>query len=174
MQKAFTLIELLVVVLIIGILSAIALPQYQKAVEKSRAAEAVQILKYMHQQGALCELANGEGGCDMMKNKDIGIELGSGFGCEYIDDEVERCCNHHWCYDNNGMAQGNDCADGAPTSPVAFRIPSWPDEISQAYENRLYTLEYSACEYANYHNQIVCYESDKWCKMWNGVGKPIS
>lgn len=56
-NHGFTLIELLVVVLIIGILASVALPQYQKAVEKSRTTEALTMLKNAYNTYQLQELA---------------------------------------------------------------------------------------------------------------------
>lgn len=71
MKEGFTLIELLVVVLIIGILAAIALPQYQKAVTKSRFAEALANLKVLADAHQACFMANG----DYCSKEDLDVDV---------------------------------------------------------------------------------------------------
>ena len=59
-KKAFTLIELLVVVLIIGILAAVALPQYQKAVLRSRFTQAMIACDNLYKAAEQYQLENGQ------------------------------------------------------------------------------------------------------------------
>ena len=78
MRSGFTLIELLVVVLIIGILASIAVPQYQKAVDRAEATEAVTQGRALVDAQVRYYLANGNTTLDL---DNLDIEIPSQWDC---------------------------------------------------------------------------------------------
>ena len=87
-KQAFTLIELLVVVLIIGILAAVALPQYQLAVAKSRFAAIRPLIASIKQAGETYYMANGEYPPTTLDWDTLGIEASA---CSTVDGDMKVC-----------------------------------------------------------------------------------
>ena len=94
--RAFTLIELLVVVLIIGILAAIAVPQYQKAVMQSRATQLLTATKQLWDAQEAYRLQHGE---YTTKVEDLDISFPNATGSTfYIKDDTYCVFSQYYVY----------------------------------------------------------------------------
>ena len=97
----FTLIELLVVVLIIGILAAVAVPQYQKAVQKSRLSKMITSARSLYEAQEHFRLNNGELS-KYLSNLDI----------DFGGTPVTAFSNYERCHSKGGAVWTRAVADG--------------------------------------------------------------
>lgn len=78
-KDGFTLLELLVVVLIIGVLAAVALPQYEVAVAKSKYTQLMTLAKSYMQAEERYRLANGDYTHDFLE---LDVDIPNGWTLE--------------------------------------------------------------------------------------------
>ena len=87
----FTLIELLVVVLIIGILAAVAVPQYQFAMDKSRVIPYLSVIQDIVKAEQIYYMANGT---YTQRFEDMDIDITNMCPTMYGENEVVNCAGN--------------------------------------------------------------------------------
>ena len=132
-NAGFTLIELLVVVLIIGILAAVALPQYETAVEKTRMTEAMVLLHAIAKANQVFFLENGRyAGPTELDSLDITIpgEIDTTWG-------QGRIRTKYFIYSPAGSSDGGDTLAMAQHVPQNGETSVYRLQITRSQPGRI-------------------------------------
>ncbi|MBO4707813.1 MAG: prepilin-type N-terminal cleavage/methylation domain-containing protein [Elusimicrobiaceae bacterium] len=165
-KKGFTLIELLVVVLIIGVLAAIALPQYQTAVAKAKVTSILPLMRrwkdalmeWNTEHGSYCKIEE-NGVCNETPDGEV---LDANWPSDWINPYFGvPCANYTECENDYWYCFANEEANGA----VACSHTT--DEGSE-----LGIIMYQPDDpyYENFRGMITCYGRGKGNKVCKALG----
>ena len=172
-KRGFTLIELLVVVLIIGILASIALPAYRKAVEKSKASQALILLKALGQAQDAYYLTEGK---YAKKFSDLDVDMSAWTGTtQWRTSANDTRSNNEWSLQlfnqsTNGNAVYLDRISG-PYKGVGFMYwvnrpdESYPLRTIVCHERNNYGITFDG-NTGDYCQKIMGYVKDPTTKKW--------
>ena len=155
-KRGFTLIELLVVVLIIGILAAVAVPQYQVAVKKAQMTEYMMMVRAIVKAEEVYRLENGEYTNDLQKLSLSWPEKKG--GCEFTTDE--------WC-------SFYECAAADVVYGVCDDITNAQAGTKETSKYRLRYTEHLADAKTKITGKGYFFKGDRGCQCQTAIDKKV-